>query len=270
MRGIYAAGIYDYCLDENICFDLGIGVSAGSANLCSFLAKQRERNYRFYTDYAFRRQYMSAWNFLSRGSYIDLDYVYSRLSDQGGEDPVDYPALRDNPMDFFVVATDALTGEPAYFDKKHHIWQDHYDVMKASSAIPAVCKPYVIDERPYFDGALSDPIPVEKAFSLGCDRVVVIVTRPIDPPRDSARDRKMAKLIRRKYPMASEKLASRAELYNRSLARAQEYEKTGKVLLIAPDDTCGVTTLSRDKAALQRLYEKGYGDGEKIKEFLKD
>lgn len=36
-RGVYACGVLDYCMDENIRFDLGIGVSAGSANLASLL-----------------------------------------------------------------------------------------------------------------------------------------------------------------------------------------------------------------------------------------
>lgn len=30
MRGIYAAGVLDYCMDHEITFDLGVGVSAGS------------------------------------------------------------------------------------------------------------------------------------------------------------------------------------------------------------------------------------------------
>ena len=42
LRGIYAAGVLDYCMDQNIRFDLGIGVSAGSANLASYAAAQRE------------------------------------------------------------------------------------------------------------------------------------------------------------------------------------------------------------------------------------
>lgn len=33
LRGIYAVGVFDYCMDHDIRFDLGIGVSAGSANL---------------------------------------------------------------------------------------------------------------------------------------------------------------------------------------------------------------------------------------------
>ena len=94
LRGIYAAGVLDYCMDHGISFDLGIGVSAGSANLSSYCANQRGRNYRFYTDYAFRKEYMSWDNFLSQRSYVDLDYVYGTLSCAGGENPLDYAALR--------------------------------------------------------------------------------------------------------------------------------------------------------------------------------
>ncbi len=35
LRGIYAAGVLDRCMEHGIQFDLGIGVSAGSANLAS-------------------------------------------------------------------------------------------------------------------------------------------------------------------------------------------------------------------------------------------
>ena len=62
-RGIYASGVFDFCLEQNITFDLGIGVSAGSANLSSFAARQHGRNVRFYTQYARRKQYMSLHNF---------------------------------------------------------------------------------------------------------------------------------------------------------------------------------------------------------------
>ncbi len=33
LRGIYAAGVLDRCMEHGIQFDLGIGVSAGGANL---------------------------------------------------------------------------------------------------------------------------------------------------------------------------------------------------------------------------------------------
>ena len=266
-RGIYACGVLDYCLDQNIRFDLGIGVSAGSANLASFIAGQKGRNFTFYTEYGLRKQYASVGNFMRKGSFIDMDYVYGTLSDHNGEYPLDYAALRDNPMEFIVVATSAVTGEAEYFDKGE-IRQDDYSVFKASSSIPFVCKPYVIQGTPYYDGALGDPVPVEKAFALGCDRVIVLLTKPEGVLRTPERDEKLAARIRRKYPNAAKSLRQRADRYNESVALAQEYVRQGKALIVSPDDTCGVSTLSRDPSDMKRLYSKGYADGEKVKAFL--
>lgn len=267
LRGIYAAGVLDYCMAENIRFDLGIGVSAGSANLTSYCAGQKGRNYIFYTDYSFRKEYMGVENFLSQRSYVDLDYVYGTLSQANGEYPVDYPAIRDNPMEFYVVATEARTGRPKYFTKAD-IHQDNYDIMKASSSIPVVCKPYEIDGVPYYDGALSDPVPVEKAFALGCDRVVLLLTKPERFLRTPNKDERLAACIRHTYPAAARSLCQRAQRYNESVALARLQARQGKVLVVAPEDTFGVDTLTRDKEALDRLYWAGFADGEKIKAFL--
>lgn len=63
---------------------------------------------------------------------------------------------------------------------------------------------------------------------------------------------------------AAEKLCERAQRYNGGAAPAQEYARQSKVLIIAPDDTCGVDTLKKDKKSLQQLYDKGYSDDKKI------
>ena len=267
LRGIYAAGVLDYCMDKGIRFDLGIGVSAGSANLISYAAGQRGRNYRFYTDYSQRREYMGVGDFLKSGSYINMDYMYSELSNAGGEDPLDYPAVRDNPMELYVVAADAETGEAHYFSKGD-MAQDNYDILKASSSIPFVCRPYPVQGRLYYDGALGDPVPVDKALELGCDRVVVLLTKPAGIPRSPSRDEKYAAGIQRKYPAAAHALRQRASRYNAGVFRAQRLEIEGKALVVSPDDTCGVDTLTRDRAALESLYEKGFNDGAKVVEFM--
>ena len=51
----------------------------------------------------------------------------------------------------------------------------------------------------YFDGALGDPVPVQKAFDLGCDRVVLTLTKPESEIRHSGKDKKIAALIRSLY-----------------------------------------------------------------------
>ncbi len=268
-RGIYATGVLDYCQDNAIEFDLALAISAGSANLASFLARQRGRNYTFYTEYAFRKQYASLRNFILGKGFFDVDYVYGTLSNSDGENPLDYPALRENPAEYIVIATDAMSGEATYFDKSS-LSQDNYAPLKASSSIPFINKPYFIDGKPYYDGALGNPVPVEKAFELGCDLVVLILTKPENKPREQGFDGKLAKRIRKKYPKAAEQLSLRAQHYNEGVALAREYAKQRKLVIVSPDDTCGVDTLHKDRESLKKLYEKGYADGHKIKEFLRE
>ena len=171
-------------------------------------------------------------------------------------------------MDMIVVATDANTGEPHYFTKAD-LAQDRYDIFKASSAIPTICKPYPVNGVPYFDGALGDPIPVEKAMEWGCDRVVVILTKPEHVLRNARKDTFLARGIRRRYPEAAKKLCGRAELYNNEVALAQSYARQGQVLIVSPDDTCGVDTLTREHDRLMQLYDKGYRDAQRIKAFMR-
>ncbi len=269
MRGIYADGVLDGCLLRKDCihFDVGIGISAGSANLSSYIAGQQQRNYRFYMEYSFRRQYMSLSNFIRKKSYIDMDYVYGTLSNSGGENPLDFNALMNNPTGLIVVATNAVTGEAVYFDK-NDMAQDDYSILKASSSIPFVCKPYPVRGTLYYDGALSDPIPLDKAFSAGCDKVVLILTKPKDLLRTSGKDTVLAKRIRKKYPMAAEGLRQRAKRYNEGVARAKQLEEQGRVLIVSPDDLCGMNTLTKDKKAMRKMYQKGLRDAAQIQNFL--
>ncbi|QAT43630.1 patatin-like phospholipase family protein [Aminipila luticellarii] len=267
LRGIYGAGVFDYCMDKKITFDYCIGVSAGSANIASFLAGQRKRNFAFYFEYPFRRKYMSLHNFIRKGSYIDLDYVYGALSNENGENPLNYQGLITNPAEMKVVASEAVSGKIKYFEKTD-LSQNNYGILKASSSIPVVCKPYLIEDTLYFDGALGDPVPIRRAFSDGCDKVVVILTKPRDVIRSPGKDEKLARLLRHQYPEAAKNLALRAKRYNESVLLTKKLEAQGKAVIIAPDNIEGADTLTKNKAVLHQLYQKGYRDAEKIEEFL--
>lgn len=50
---------------------------------------------------------------------------------------------------------------------------------------------------------------------------------------------------------------------NTLTGNAKYFDKTDQ----KPDDTCGVDTLTKDRAALERLYPKGYQDGQSILNF---
>lgn len=267
LRGIYGAGVLDRCIEKGISFDRCIGVSAGSANTASFLAGQHGRNFRFYTQYAKRTDYMSASNILKKHSYLDLDYIYGVLSNSGGEDPLDYDALMKNPTEYTVVATDAESGEPFYFSKAD-MRQNDYGILKASCCIPIACKAYTVGEKQYYDGGVSDAIPIEYALDAGADRIVLILTRPINADVSFDKERLCSVLLKSKYPNVSEALLKRGERFHNSIELAKKLEKDGRLIIIAPSDIGHLKTLTKDTGDLTALYERGKQDAELIKDFL--
>lgn len=267
MRGSYGAGVFDWCMDNQISFDYHVGVSAGSANLCSLLAGQRGRNLFFYADYSFRPEYMGLKHFLQTGDYLDLEYIYGgALSNSGGEYPLDFEAMQASGKPFEIVATDAATGLPHYFEMRE-MQQDDYGAIKASSCVPGVNHPYAWKDGLYYDGGLSDPIPYKRCLDAGCDKIVVVLTRPRDYFRDPAKDERMARLLY-KYPNAAKALTFRSRLYNDQLRDVTELERQGRALIVAPDDISGMKTLTKDKDAIVALYQKGYRDAEAIGNFI--
>ena len=268
MRGSFTAGIYDYFNDQGIQpFDYLIGVSAGSGNMVTYLARQRGRNLRFYLDYAFRREYMSMHNMLRTGSYINLDYPYTFLSGPGGEDPVDLAAFNQSSARYELVVTDALTGEAVYYDKEE-LRDGNFDPIKASCCVPGACRPYPLKDRLGFDGGIADPVPYKRAMEQGCDRLVVLLTRPVEYLRPLLDHREVMEKAMSRWPLAYAALLRRSVRYNLDIEAIKELEKAGTALLVGPSDIGGMGTLTKDKEAVERLYHMGYAQGPRILEFV--
>ena len=268
LRGIYGAGVFDYCLDNNISFDVVIGISAGSANLASFSSGQRGRNYYFYHEYPFRKEYMSIDNLLKKKYYLDLDYVYGKLSNSDGENPFDFDKFLENKSEKYIVTTDAKTGEAKYFDA-NKMNKNNYWLLKASSCIPVVCSPAIENDVRYFDGGISDPIPIDFANEKGCEKIIIIWTKPVDDIGSFKLDEFAGQAMKNRFPNVSKKLIDRKKKVEESLNYAKQLSNDGKVLIISPETIGKMSTLTKDKDALEKLYKTGYSDAKKIKEFLK-
>lgn len=267
MRAVYGAGVLDFCLDEGIEFPYYIGVSAGSANIISHLGGHRDRTLRFYRDYSSRAEYMSFKNWVKKKSYLGLDYIYTTLTAEYGEDPLNFEVMRSHSCEFYIVTTDAVTGKTEYLDYRKVEKNDYYE-LKASCCIPIICRAVEKNGREYYDGGLSDPIPIRKALQDGCDKVVVTLTLPKDYRKPHKAPENLYNAVLRKYPESARLMYSMIDKYNAELDYIVELEKEGKVLILSPDDCCGVTTLKHEKKGIEALYHKGYEDAGKIKKFL--
>lgn len=259
MRCVYSGGVYDYLLDKGINIDYCLGVSAGSANLISYVCGQRGRVLEFYTNYAQRKEYMSFENMLRTGSYIGLDYIFSTLCNKSGENPLDYEHFKSSPVKYIAAATRARDGASVFFTEKD-VSQDNYDILKASCALPVACRPYEINGELYYDGGVAEPIPIRKAFEDGCDKVILVLSKPRQDYTKPMGNTQLLHRILRKYPEVATLLQNMGNRCTEILKEAEEYEKEGKLIILEPKDCFGMKTLTRDKNAMMKMYKQGYSD----------
>ncbi len=259
MKCAYSAGILDRFLDDHINFDYCIGVSAGAANTLSYLAGQRGRNLRFYTEHLDDPRYLSIHSLIHTGNLFGLQYIYGTLTNSDGADPIDYPAIMRNPSEFYMPATDAKIGCAIYFTK-YDIIRDDYRTVMATCALPGFCRPVEIDGHFYYDGGVADSIPVSHALSHGCKKLVVILSNPRDFVKQPEAHRPIYKRMLRKYPNTIDSIDHRHINYQHSIDLANQLEKEGTAFIFAPSRHVPLSTFSRDAALEQELYDLGVAD----------
>lgn len=269
MKCAYTAAILDGFMDDDITFDYCIGVSAGAACVASFLGRQKDRNRRYFVEHVTDPRYIGVKSFLQTGSLFGLEYIYGDMTASTGKDPLDYPTFASNPAEFRAVATDALTGKPVYFTKKD-VAQDDYRVFMATCAIPVASKPIDVKGKLYYDGGVSDSIPIDKAFADGCERLVVILCRPLDTIRSPQKHQALMKLLLHKYPQVAARICDRHNAYNEKLKQLKELEAEGKLIVIAPKEQLPVTTYTKDPKVLQGLYDTGVEEYAQYRERVKN
>ncbi|MBQ6602020.1 MAG: patatin family protein [Eubacterium sp.] len=267
MKCAYGAGVLDKFNDDNVTFDYVIGVSAGSANGASYLAGQRGRNIRFYTELISDPDYMGIRCFLRNGEMFGIRYIYADLSNEGGKAPLDYEKVLENPAEYYVVATNAITGKPEYFTKTDMKKNDYRAIM-CSSAIPAACRPVFFKNRYYFDGGVSDPLPVKKMLEDGCDRIVAILSKPRGYVKKPESFRTFYHLKLGKYPKMKEALDNRHILYTEEQKELYRLEEEGKAFIFAPSAQIKMGTFSTDSKTQEKLYQLGLDDYGELKEGL--
>ena len=261
--GVYGVGALRCFFDCGVTFPYYIGVSAAAANLASHLAGHRNRTLRFYAEYAARREYMGLRNWLRDGSFADLHYIYETITGPGGEDPINYDVLCACPDEIRIVATDAATGRAAYFGNEAFARRD-CRVLMASCALPVYCRPVELDGQFYFDGGVADSLPVERALSEGCARMVAILNRPPGYVKPPEKGQLLYSLVLRKYPAVADALRRRHEGYMRSLRLLEQMEREGRAVLIRPQEALPMHTFTRrPRELIERVCDMGYADAER-------
>ena len=263
LRTIFSCGVLDAFLDAQLPLpDYFVGVSAGAAYGTSYLARQNRRNLKLITSYAGDKRYMGVGNLLNpkNRSYFGLKFAYDTIPNELV--PFDYEAFQAYEGMAEAVVTNVATGEAEY----HLIPRNerYNKTILASCSIPLMFPTVELEGGEYLDGGCADAIPWKHALEMGCDRLVVILTRERDYRKEP--DGSMRAIARtfKKNPAFVEAMTTRAQRYNENREELFQAEREGKVLVIAPEDTLGCSRTERDTEILRALWQQGYFAGRKL------
>lgn len=254
MRGMFTAGVIDVMMEHGITFDGAIGVSAGAVFGCNYKSGQPGRVIRYNTAYCTNPHYAGLHTLLRTGDIFGEQFCYHDIPDR--LDPFDYRAYRENPMEFYIVATEVRTGEPVYrrvdeCDREGLQW------LRASASMPLVSNIIRIGDHEMLDGGVADSVPVQYFESLGYDRNVVILTRPMGYRKSKNQTMPLVRAKLRKYPKMVEAMANRHERYNAAMDEILKQEKEGRLFIVRPPQAIGVGPVERDRSRLLAAYRMG-------------
>lgn len=256
MRGMYSAGVMDVLMENNISFDIAIGVSAGALFGCNYKSKQIGRVIRYNKRFCKDDRYASIKNWLKTGDLYDKEFAYHYVPKY--LDVFDTKMFANDPMEFYVVCTNADTGLAVYHqctkgDDKDIEW------MRASGAIPIVFKIVNIDGQEYVDGGVSDSIPV-RWMRKRADKQVAVLTRPKGYRKTTMKNIKAISFILKNYPKLIEALKNRHIMYNNTLDEIAMMEANNDIFVIRPSKNITLKTMEKDPDKLEEVYQLGRSD----------
>ncbi|RVU71333.1 MULTISPECIES: patatin family protein [Lactobacillus] len=253
MRGLFTAGVLDVLMENQVKFDGAVGVSAGAAFGVNYKSGQVGRVLRYNLRFA-GKPYFTSWkSWRHSGNLYHANFCYHILPDK--LDKFDKKAFMANPMEFWSVATDAATGKANYHLLKDCGYAD-CEWIRASASIPFFAHPVAIQGKLYFDGGVSDSIPVAFAEQR-YDKNLLVTTQPKEYRKGKDKLWPIEKLVLHKYPAVLDKIKTRSEDYNRVLDKIDADEKSGKLFVIRPPQPLSIGTLENDQAEIKRVYQIG-------------
>jgi predicted patatin/cPLA2 family phospholipase len=253
MRGIFSAGILDaFLLAGFDPFDLCIGVSAGAGNIAAFLGEMYQRNYKIYTDYSIRPEFINWKRFLGGGHLLDLDWMWAMTI---REIRLDLEKIFSKKKEFIIVATSVSTGEARYLKPDADTCEDY---LKASSSLPILYRyfPQVGSEM-MTDGGIADSIPVIEAYRRGARNFMVLRSRRSDYVKKNEITTKIYALFLRKYPNLSIAMQNRAASYMRAVTFIKNPPEDARVVEVSPPGSFQTSRLTNNVDVLKADYRTG-------------
>lgn len=269
MRGLFTAGIIDVLMENNIKFNGAIGVSAGAAFGCNYKSGQIGRVIRYSKRFANSWKYASLWSLLTTGDYFGAEYAYHFIPNK--LDIVDFETFRNNPMEFWAVATNVGSGKAVY-RQLNTLDYEELEFVRASASMPLVSNIVKLNGQRLLDGGVADSIPLAFFQKQGYQRNVVVLTQPKGYRKQPNKLMPLMHLQLHRHPKMLKALAERHIMYNKEVDLVLQEERKGNVFVLQPQIKLTIGHTSHNPKKMQETYEHGRKvateELEKLKQFL--
>lgn len=268
MRGLYTAGVLDVMMENNIDIDGIVGTSAGALFGVNYFSRQKGRAIRYNMKYLNDKRFISKKSLFLTGNIINKDFAFYKVTKE--LDPLDNQAFIENNKEYYATATNVETGKPEYFKITDPINQ--LEELRATSAMPFASKLIELNGKKYLDGGISDSIPLIKCQELGFDKIIVILTQPLDYRKEkiSSKKLKLVHLKYKKYPNLIRTMENRHNDYNEIIEKIIDLENKNEIFVIRPSKPLKIAILEKNPEKLEEIYNIGINDCKKIIKDLKE
>lgn len=262
MRGAYTAGALSWLIDNNIEFDNAYGISTGAVHLVNFLLKNKKNLFEFAVDYIRDSKAIGLSSILRCGHLVDYDYLFNELMIKVCK--FDMNELKDVKTKGMIGVYELKSGKTEY----HPIQDLQLEELKAACTLPLLGKIARIGDRQMLDGGITQMIPIEESIKDGCDRHLIITTKPGDYVRKPSSKFvvQIMKLRYRNCPNIASDYEVRHKNYYKQIGEIKDLVENKKALYIYPSKPSNVSRLGGSREELIELYELGRADMEARKD----
>lgn len=264
MRGAYTAGALTWLIDNNIEFDNTYGISTGAIHLCNFLLKDKKLLFDFSTKYITDKKAIGIRALFRCGHVVDYDYLFNEVIEK--QTCFDIKALN-TTNSIGNVGIYELENEKTVYHKVNEL---DLEELKAACTLPLLGKTVKYQNKHLLDGGISDMIPIEPSVKDGCNKHLIITTKPKDYVRKPSNKFVvlLMKIRYKKFPCISRDYAIRHRNYYKQISCIKKLQEEGNAIYIYPSENTNVSRLGGSKEELEKLYKLGWNDMEANKEII--
>ena len=253
-RGVFSFGITDTFIARNYDpFDIYIGVSNGVAVLCWYLIRETDNNLDKML-YAAKGDYLSYKNIFTGKDILKFHQIYDD-GEKMFKPSMDKIKNNLDGKEYIAVVTDAIEANAEYYSFGDGDWMPK---MIASGTLPVLVRtPSLINGRRKFDGGVSDPLPVEKAYEMGAKKIILIRTYEKQFRRKMKLENYIGALFSKKYPKLRNALLEHDKTYNRALDFIKNPPNDCEIVQLCPPKKLKSKRDSKNIEILKADYKLG-------------